>query len=74
MNYFAARLVRQFKARGAYPSVLPTFPALGLNLQQELKGKGWVGAWGWRKPLRPSRERELLLSPWVVVRSTFESL
>lgn len=43
MNYFAAHLVQQFKARGTYPSVLPTFPAPGLDLQQELKGKGWVG-------------------------------
>lgn len=29
--------------RGTYPSVLPTFPAPEVNLEQELKGKGWMG-------------------------------
>lgn len=43
MNYFAALRVRQFKPRGTYPSVLPTCPAPEVNLEQELKGKGWKG-------------------------------
>lgn len=44
MNYFAVCLVRQLKARGTYPSVLPTLPAPEVNLEQERKGKGWKGA------------------------------
>lgn len=65
MNYFAVRLVQQFKARGTYPSVLPTFPASEVNWEQELKGKGWMGVVV-EESTRASRERELLLSPWIV--------
>lgn len=43
MNYFAARLVRQFKASGTYPSVLPPSPAPGVNLAREREGRGWRG-------------------------------
>ena len=43
MNYFAAWLVRQFKAGGIFPSVLPTFPAPKVNSEQEPEGKGWTG-------------------------------
>lgn len=65
MNYFAARLVRQFKASGAYPSVLPPSPAPGVSLARERGGRGWRGAVVGNQP-RPGREKELLLSPWVV--------
>lgn len=65
MNYFVACLVRQFKARGTYPSVLPAFPAPEVNL--ELKDKGWVVV----EESTETQQRKVPESQWM---STFESL